>query len=82
MRRLLILLIKTYRLLLSPWLGAHCRFHPTCSCYAITAIEHFGALRGSVMMLRRLSHCHPWHPGGLDPVPEPAPDQGLRVPHG
>ncbi|MFV1972245.1 MAG: membrane protein insertion efficiency factor YidD [Thiohalobacterales bacterium] len=82
MRRLLILLIKTYRLLLSPWLGAHCRFHPTCSCYAITAIERFGALRGSVMMLRRLSHCHPWHPGGIDPVPGPAPDQGLRVPHG
>ena len=78
MRRLLILLIKAYRLLLSPWLGAHCRFPPTCSCYAITAIERFGALRGSVMMLRRLSRCHPWHPGGIDPVP----DRDLRVPHG
>ena len=82
MRRLLILLIKAYRLLLSPWLGAHCRFHPTCSCYAITAIERFGVIRGTMMTVRRLSHCHPWHPGGLDPVPDPAPNQNLRVPHG
>ncbi len=82
MRRLLILLIKAYRLLLSPWLGAHCRFYPTCSCYAITAIERFGAWRGSIMMLRRLSRCHPWHPGGIDPVPDAAPDPIMRVPHG
>lgn len=82
MRRLLILLIKAYRLLLSPWLGAHCRFHPTCSCYAISAIERFGVLRGSAMMLRRLSRCHPWHPGGIDPVPDPAPARDVRVPHG
>ena len=78
MRRLLILLIKAYRLLLSPWLGAHCRFHPTCSCYAITAIERFGAVRGVMLSIRRLSRCHPWHPGGIDPVPDPE----LRVPHG
>jgi len=78
MRRLLILLIKAYRLLLSPWLGAHCRFHPTCSCYAITAIERFGAVRGVMLGIRRLSRCHPWHPGGIDPVP----DRELRVPHG
>jgi putative membrane protein insertion efficiency factor len=78
MRRLLILLIKAYRLLLSPWLGAHCRFHPTCSCYAITAIERFGVLRGILMATRRLSRCHPWHPGGIDPVPE----QEQRVQHG
>jgi putative membrane protein insertion efficiency factor len=78
MRRLLILLIKTYRLLLSPWLGAHCRFHPTCSCYAITAIERFGAVRGVMLGIRRLSRCHPWHHGGIDPVP----DRELRAPHG
>ena len=78
MRRLLILLIKAYRLLLSPWLGAHCRFQPTCSCYAITAIERFGALRGMLMSMRRLARCHPWHPGGIDPVPE----RELRLPHG
>jgi len=71
-------MIKAYRLLLSPWLGAHCRFHPTCSCYAITAIERFGALRGTLLAVRRLARCHPWHAGGLDPVPDP----DLRVPHG
>ena len=78
MRWLLIQLIKAYRYLLSPWLGAHCRFHPTCSCYAITAIERFGALRGSAMALRRLLRCHPWHPGGIDPVPE----EDVRHSHG
>ena len=78
MRWLLIQLIKAYRYLLSPWLGAHCRFHPTCSCYAITAIERFGALRGSAMAMRRLLRCHPWHPGGIDPVP----DEDVRHSHG
>ena len=78
MRWLLIQLIKAYRYLLSPWLGAHCRFHPTCSCYAITAIERFGALRGSAMAMRRLLRCHPWHPGGIDPVPE----EDVRHSHG
>jgi putative membrane protein insertion efficiency factor len=70
MRWLLIQLIRAYRLLLSPWLGGHCRFHPTCSCYAITAIERFGVLRGSGLAARRLSRCHPWHEGGIDPVPD------------
>jgi putative membrane protein insertion efficiency factor len=78
MRWLLIQFIKAYRYLLSPWLGAHCRFHPTCSCYAITAIERFGALRGSAMAMRRLLRCHPWHPGGIDPVP----DEDVRHNHG
>ena len=78
MRRLLILLIKTYRFLLSPWLGGHCRFYPSCSCYAITAVERFGAWRGLGLAARRLARCHPWHPGGIDPVPE----QDLRVRHG
>jgi putative membrane protein insertion efficiency factor len=78
MRWLLIQSIKAYRYLLSPWLGAHCRFHPTCSCYAITAIERFGAVRGSALALRRLLRCHPWHPGGIDPVP----DKDIRHSHG
>ena len=78
MRWLLIQAIKAYRYLLSPWLGGHCRFHPTCSCYAITAIERFGALRGSAMAMRRLLRCHPWHPGGIDPVPE----EDVRHSHG
>ncbi|MEA2079793.1 MAG: membrane protein insertion efficiency factor YidD [Pseudomonadota bacterium] len=78
MRWFVIQLIKGYRVLLSPWLGGHCRFHPTCSCYAITAIERYGVLRGSAMAVRRLSHCHPWHPGGIDPVP----DKDVKYHHG
>ena len=70
MRWFLIQLIKAYRFLLSPWLGGHCRFHPTCSCYAITAIERYGVLRGGIMAMRRLLRCHPWHPGGIDEVPD------------
>ena len=74
MRTLLLLLIKTYRLVVSPWLGNHCRFTPTCSEYALTAVERHGALRGSWLALRRVARCHPWHAGGLDPVPEKSAD--------
>lgn len=70
MRRAIITLIRIYRFLLSPWLGNHCRFHPTCSVYAETAIERFGVVRGSYLAIRRLLKCHPWHEGGLDSVPE------------
>ena len=70
MRWLIIQLIRGYRFLLSPWLGNHCRFYPTCSSYAITAVERHGVLRGSAMSLARLLRCHPWHPGGVDLVPE------------
>jgi putative membrane protein insertion efficiency factor len=70
MRWLIIQLIRGYRFLLSPWLGNHCRFYPTCSSYAITAVERHGALRGSAMGLARLLRCHPWQEGGVDPVPE------------
>ena len=70
MRRLLILLIGGYRYLISPVLGQHCRFYPSCSEYAQTAVSRFGALRGGWMAVKRISCCHPWHEGGIDPVPE------------
>ncbi len=70
MRKVLQGLIRLYQLLVSPYLGPRCRFHPTCSHYAHEAIARYGALRGSLLALRRIGHCHPWHPGGLDPVPE------------
>ena len=68
-RRLLVGLVKGYRLLLSPWLGASCRFEPTCSVYAIGALETHGAARGSYLTLKRLARCQPWCEGGHDPVP-------------
>ena len=69
MKRLLLSLIGAYRLLLSPFLGASCRFYPSCSAYALEAIERHGTLRGSWLALKRISKCHPWHPGGVDAVP-------------
>jgi putative membrane protein insertion efficiency factor len=69
MQRILILLIGVYRYGLSPFLGNNCRFHPTCSCYAQEAIATHGTFRGMWLTLRRISRCHPWHEGGLDPVP-------------
>jgi putative membrane protein insertion efficiency factor len=72
-RKLLIGLVKGYRLLLSPWLGAGCRFEPTCSVYAIGALQQHGALAGSYLAGRRLLRCHPGCAGGHDPVPELAP---------
>ena len=73
LKRVLIGLVRGYRLLLSPWLGSACRFEPTCSVYAQEAIECFGAFKGSTLALRRLLRCHPFSRGGLDPVPLPAP---------
>jgi uncharacterized protein len=69
MRRLLILPIRLYQLLLSPLLGPRCRFYPSCSSYAVEAITIHGAMKGSYLATRRLLRCHPWNPGGLDPVP-------------
>jgi len=66
----LIVLIKAYRLVLSPWLGQQCRFHPTCSQYALDAVEQHGPYRGSWLTIKRLASCHPWHEGGIDPVPQ------------
>lgn len=61
--------IRAYQLFLSPFLGNHCRFYPSCSQYAMEAVEHHGVLRGGWLGIRRLLRCHPWHPGGVDPVP-------------
>ncbi|RMH37205.1 MAG: membrane protein insertion efficiency factor YidD [Nitrospirae bacterium] len=69
MTRLCLIVIKLYRYIVSPWLGPCCRFEPSCSHYALTAIERYGALRGSLMALMRLLKCHPFHAGGMDPVP-------------
>ncbi|MGD8785349.1 MAG: membrane protein insertion efficiency factor YidD [Thioalkalispiraceae bacterium] len=70
MRTILITLIKVYRFTLSPFVGQHCRFTPTCSQYAIEAVERYGSLKGSWLAVKRLSKCHPFHTGGWDPVPE------------
>ncbi|MCE5394381.1 MAG: membrane protein insertion efficiency factor YidD [Acidithiobacillus sp.] len=69
MRRLLVALIHGYQYLLSPFLGNNCRYHPSCSHYACEAIERYGVLRGSWMGIKRIARCHPFHPGGYDPVP-------------
>jgi hypothetical protein len=69
MRTFLIALIAAYRYCLSPLLGPSCRFHPSCSSYAREAIERHGALVGAALALRRIGRCHPWNPGGYDPVP-------------
>ena len=69
MSRLLLLLIKAYRYGVSPLLGANCRFFPTCSDYALQAVRKYGAGYGGWLALKRIARCHPWHPGGYDPVP-------------
>ena len=70
MKYLLIQLIRGYRLLISPLFPPTCRFQPTCSNYAIIAIERFGLLKGSFLAVKRILRCHPFHPGGYDPVPK------------
>lgn len=69
-RHALILLVRVYQRLVSPLLPPSCRFHPSCSAYAAGALERHGALRGGWLTARRLLRCHPWHPGGFDPVPD------------
>ena len=69
MKHILLALIRAYRLLLSPLLGASCRFYPSCSAYAAQALEEHGAVRGSWLTAKRILKCHPWHAGGVDLVP-------------
>ena len=69
MKTLLIAAVRVYQYALRPMLGANCRFYPSCSDYAREAIERHGALHGSWLATRRLCRCHPYHPGGFDPVP-------------
>jgi len=69
-RRVLIGVVRGYRLLLSPWLGSVCRFEPTCSAYSLRALELHGARMGTYLTLGRLLRCHPWCDGGHDPVPD------------
>jgi uncharacterized protein len=73
--RVLILPVRLYQRFISPFLPPSCRFHPSCSAYAVEALTVHGALRGSWLTLRRLARCGPWHPGGLDPVPPRRPLQ-------
>lgn len=69
MRHVLKFLIRGYQLAISPLLGPSCRFYPSCSHYAIEAIEAHGALGGTWLTIKRIGRCHPWNPGGVDPVP-------------
>ncbi len=70
MRWLLVGLIRAYQRFISPLLGPRCRFHPSCSQYALVAIERHGVVKGGWLALRRIVRCHPLHPGGHDPVPD------------
>jgi putative membrane protein insertion efficiency factor len=70
MQRLLIALLKAYKFFISPLLGPRCRFYPSCSSYGLEAIQLHGASKGFYLTLRRLLKCHPFHEGGIDPVPE------------
>jgi putative membrane protein insertion efficiency factor len=69
MKILLLLILRLYRKAISPYLGNNCRFHPTCSVYAMHAIEKHGAVKGSWLAIKRIGKCHPLHPGGIDEVP-------------
>lgn len=68
MRQVATLLIRLYQLTVSPLLGPRCRFYPSCSQYALEALARFGCMRGGWLALKRIGRCHPWHPGGFDPV--------------
>jgi putative membrane protein insertion efficiency factor len=77
--RLLVAAIRTYQLLLRPVMPPACRFHPTCSEYAIRALRERGPMRGSVLAARRLLRCHPWNPGGYDPLDVPGSEAASRA---
>ncbi|WP_344762789.1 membrane protein insertion efficiency factor YidD [Actimicrobium antarcticum] len=88
MKTLMLLFLRGYQLGISPFLGQNCRFYPSCSNYAAQAISEHGALKGGILAAKRLARCHPWHPGGIDPVPtrgaidaEPASASTCNHPH-
>jgi putative membrane protein insertion efficiency factor len=82
MQRILTNLLRLYRYWLSPWLGSRCRFYPSCSQYALEAVETHGAARGAWLAARRVCRCHPWNAGGFDPVPPPITTTSTHVNHG
>lgn len=79
MKHVLVALLKAYRLLISPLYGQVCRYHPSCSAYALGAVETHGSVRGTWLTARRLVRCHPWAAGGYDPVPPRAPRPSAPV---
>ena len=68
-KRLIVIMVRGYQIFISPLLGAHCRFTPTCSAYFIEAVEKYGPIKGSWLGVKRILRCHPGNPGGYDPVP-------------
>lgn len=79
---LLVGAVRAYQLVVSPWLGPTCRFYPSCSAYAVDALRGHGAVRGTWLAVRRLLRCHPWNPGGIDPVPPRGPSRRQRAREG
>ncbi len=69
MKKLVIIFIKFYQYSISPLLGRNCRYYPTCSAYAVEAVEKYGSLKGTALAIKRILRCHPFHAGGFDPVP-------------
>ena len=78
MKQILLFLIRLYRVAVSPLLGPHCRFYPSCSLYAAQAVESHGVFRGARLTISRICKCHPFHPGGYDPVPDCPEHPGLE----
>ena len=72
-KSLVLFVLRGYKLLISPLLGQNCRFHPSCSVYTMEAVDRFGVLRGGWLGAKRIGRCHPFNPGGLDPVPDHYP---------
>jgi putative membrane protein insertion efficiency factor len=76
-RPVLVALLRLYRLVISPLYGQVCRYHPSCSAYALEAVDRHGSLRGGWLAVRRLGRCHPWSDGGYDPVPNDPRERGV-----
>jgi putative membrane protein insertion efficiency factor len=79
MKTVLLLLLRAYQLGISPFLGQNCRFYPSCSSYAAEAIREHGTARGGLLTAKRLCKCHPWNPGGFDPVPAKSTDKSAAA---